>query len=182
MLVRWFVAAFGIAAEVASLTAEPGGSPERSLWELPVYVMDVGFAFFIMTGLASIRVQLQQEGQAVKLEMYNQLARVLCSFLAIVCIMAVATIFVEVGVVAFPWKTLWIFTNFWDLLYYIVLVAVREDCPLSSPAVTGHVVLVLRAARRGAKPGESGRTRWNRHGARRTRGSFFGRSMDRRHR
>lgn len=93
-------------------------------WDLLALVAGIAFFAWIYNSLLRIQVELTNGQQMEKLRMYKSLMRVILANAAGSCIIAVIIICIQVGAIPFPWKSVFFLIRFWDLIYFVVLVAI----------------------------------------------------------
>jgi len=98
--------------------------PHSIWWDLPVLVFDLIFLVWIYAALLNTMSDLRANGQAVKLGLYSQLARVMATFVAFVTGVTLVMLAARSGLFKWPWQLFWVQTVLWEVLNLAVMVAV----------------------------------------------------------
>lgn len=93
-------------------------------WDFPVLLFDLSFLVWIYTALLQTMADLRDNGQTIKLELYNQLAKVMAVFVAFVTGVTLVVVAARSGFFQWPWQLFWVQTVLWEVLNLAVMVAV----------------------------------------------------------
>ena len=126
-------AVFGV---VASMVKETTYDPKPNAWQLPVMMLDSTIGVLIYSSLISLRRMLATTGQTAKLAMYTKLMWVLVANLTAWFLFAIIFTFIRMRFLPLTWSWLFLLDSCWDILYFVILAAVRRFlpcCPTLSP-------------------------------------------------
>jgi hypothetical protein len=116
--------AYFIAGTLDEVEKETSYSVQQTAWEFPVFVVDLIFFIWTYRSLLSIQGELAQEGQQEKLRMYKRLTGVLVLSGTGFVIITLSITLITFGVVPLGWKSYFFLVRFWDLFYFLILLAV----------------------------------------------------------
>ena len=87
-------------------------------------VLDLFFVGWIYLALKRVKEALASSNQTAKLEMYSRLTMVIMANIFSWFVVTLIMVSIRMGGLPLPWKSLFIFANFWDVNYFLVLISI----------------------------------------------------------